>query len=64
MLTSWRFIYIIPPWLESHAQLSRIIRTTSIRLNVTAGDDAFIAKIEKVTGGDLSKGAPRRQRKR
>jgi len=23
-----------------------------------AGDDAFITEVEKVTGGDLSKGAP------
>ena len=29
-----------------------------------AGDDAFIAKVEKVTGRDLSKGAPGRPRKR
>jgi hypothetical protein len=36
----------------------------SIKLGVKAGDDVFIAKLEKVTGGDLSKGAPGRLTKR
>jgi len=35
----------------------------SIKPGVMAGDDVFIAKLEKVTGGDLSKGAPGRPRK-